>query len=281
MFMQDERSGPIGSFWSFLRWIEFDCVTQLPMSEWGWRWCWYEPGLCFDKRDDGWISFVFRKVCWTVLMQHAIIISNTHILNFPKHAKRWLYPQSSVIPLTLNLSSQCPRHSFESTILRVCCRLGKTANEAVKLPGLTGSSRSWSPIIWFDPLHKPFMWSICNICWIPCEIGLVFFCDSSPSLANMNCIIGQLWYAIHASLEHMKGQIWLGITLGIIQGRQCPFCWFQLHLPCGKATGNDTWLVPVGQLKASGRWANPRWFAYDLEGVVIPEMIHIQHARLF
>lgn len=206
----------------------------------------------------------------------------THIFwIFRSMQKRWLYPQSSVIPLTLNLSSQCPRHSFESTILRVCCRLGKTANEAVKLPGLTGSSRSWSPIIWFDPLHKPFMWSICNICWIPCEIGLVFFCDSCPSLANMNCIIGQLWYAIHASLEHMKGQIWLGITLGIIQGRQCPFCWFQLHLPCGKATGNDTWLVPVGQLKASGRWANPRWFAYDLEGVVIPEMIHIQHARLF
>lgn len=64
------------------------------------------------------------------------------------------------------------------------------------------------------------------------------FCDSCPSLANTNCIIGQLWYAIHASLEHMKDQIWLGITLGIIQGRQCPFCWFQLHLPCGKATKN-------------------------------------------
>ncbi len=117
-----------------LAWIEFDCMTQLPMCEWGWRWCWYEPGLCFDKHGDGWISFVLRKVCWTVLMQHAII-SKADIQNFPEHAqKRWLYPQQSVMPL--NLSSQCPRRSFESTIPRVCCRLGKTANEAVKLPGL-------------------------------------------------------------------------------------------------------------------------------------------------
>ena len=60
-----------------------------------------------------------------------------------------------------------------------------------------------------------------------------------------------------------------------------PFLLIPTHLPCGKATEHDTWLVPVGQLKASGRWANPRWFAHDLEGVVIPEMIHIQHARLF